>query len=136
MAPLHIATQEGHVRVVRALLAAPNVDVNIELGDEVEDGRSATPLYLAAQEALMEIVKLFVADGRAFPKRSNLSTREEFLETLQLYAEEAENEGNKELSEDYKAVLEIFDSYQPSGKEVRGAAAVGLGASSCGRSLH
>jgi len=70
MAPLHIAAQEGHKNTVRALLAAPNVDVNIELGEEVENGGRATPLYLAAQEALVETVQIFVADGRAFPKRS------------------------------------------------------------------
>lgn len=49
--PLHYASQQGHVEVVRMLLARPEVDINCE------NQRKETPLHFAAKEGHTEVVK-------------------------------------------------------------------------------
>jgi ankyrin repeat protein len=49
--PLYIAAQEGHLEVVKALMAHPELDFDV-----AEEG-GATPLYIAAQEGHWEIVR-------------------------------------------------------------------------------
>ena len=54
--PLHIASMYGHTRteIVKALLTAPNIDVNIQNAD-------GTPLYIASKGGYLEIVKALLA---------------------------------------------------------------------------
>lgn len=52
---LHLAARHGHTDVVKLLLAAPGVDVN------VQDEWDLTPLCLAAEAGHIEVVKLLLA---------------------------------------------------------------------------
>ncbi|KAJ5674926.1 uncharacterized protein N7477_004860 [Penicillium maclennaniae] len=53
--PLHIAAQQGHLGIVRLLLASKFIDVN------AQDRCGATPLHLASENGHVMIVKLLVA---------------------------------------------------------------------------
>ncbi|MFA6303242.1 MAG: ankyrin repeat domain-containing protein [Legionella sp.] len=52
---LHLAAQNGHLKVVQDLLAHNNIDVNIDVAN------GATPLFMAAQNGYLEVVKALLA---------------------------------------------------------------------------
>lgn len=69
MTPLAIATHQGHVALVEALLARPCIDVNakvalVQEGEQVEGLFNMTALHLAAFESHSPLVKVFLADER------------------------------------------------------------------------
>ena len=55
---LYMACQDGHVAVVKLLLAHDGIDVNKARPDD-----GTTPLFMACQEGLGEIVTLLLAHG-------------------------------------------------------------------------
>ena len=57
--PLTIAAYRGYAAVVRELLSAPGIDVNLGQHDR------GTALFFAAQQGHPEIVKMLLEDGRA-----------------------------------------------------------------------
>ena len=57
MAPLHYAARNGDIAIVNALLAAPDVQIDIETDDQT------TPLLCAAQSGSEEVVQVFLAAG-------------------------------------------------------------------------
>ena len=62
--PLFTASYQGHVEVVKLLLAAPGIDVN------QANNNGFTPLYNASQEGHVEVVKLLLAVGADVNKAS------------------------------------------------------------------
>ena len=53
--PLYAAAQDGHIEIVQALLATPDIEVNKSCSD------GASPLYIAAQNGHTEIVQALLA---------------------------------------------------------------------------
>ena len=65
--PLLIASQIGHVEVVKELLDHPQTDVTHVNQGLTADG--ATPLFLASQNGHVEVVKALLADPRVDPNK-------------------------------------------------------------------
>ncbi|KAJ6023761.1 hypothetical protein N7540_004558 [Penicillium herquei] len=62
--PLHIAAQQGHLGIVRLLLASKYIDVN------AQDRCGATPLHLASENGHVVIVQLLVAHNARLDVRA------------------------------------------------------------------
>ena len=63
--PLFIASQEGHVDVVRQLLLREDADVNLA------ENNGATPLYIASQEGHVDVVRQLLAASADVNQASN-----------------------------------------------------------------
>ena len=106
MTPLHLASQYGHLDIVRYLVVERNCDT------ERENANSLTPLHLAAREGRLDVVKCLIGEADCNPMPRGFNIRHKHLDNTPLHmaCDEGKLDVVKYLIEDAEVETAFRDS--------------------------